>query len=87
MLHNEKFCIPLRCPTVLVHPKAQEKKSTAKGEEQQRGKAAERSSNKWGRAAEGKQQRGRATENKSSRGEERSREEAQQSGKSSCGKR
>ena len=56
MLHNEKFCIPLRCPTVLVHPKAQEKKSTAKGEEQQRGKAAERSSNKWGRA----QQRGRA---------------------------
>ena len=59
MLHNEKFCIPLRCPTVLVHPKAQEKKSTAqekkstaKGEEQQRGKAAERSSNKWGRAAE-----------------------------------
>ena len=70
MLHNEKFCIPLRCPTVLVHPKAQEKKSTAKGEEQQRGKAAERSSNKWGRA----EQRGRATENKSSR------EEAQQRG-------
>ena len=63
MLHNEKFCIPLRCPTVLVHPKAQEKKSTAKGKEQQRGNAAERSSNKWGRAAEGKS----AAERKSNR--------------------
>ena len=64
MLHNEKFCIPLRCPTVLVHPKAQEKKSTAKGEEQQRGKAAERSSNKWGRA----EQRGRAAEGSAAEG-------------------
>ena len=73
LLHNEKFCIPLRCPTVLVHPKAQEKKSTAKGEEQQRGKAAERSSNKWGRAAEkkstaeGKSNRGEAAERESNR--------------------
>ena len=58
LLHNEKFCIPLRCPTVLVHPKAQEKKSTAKGEEQQRGSSREE-----------EQQRIRAAERKRSRGE------------------
>ena len=76
MLHNEKFCIPLRCPTVLVHPKAQEKKSTAEG------RAAEGKSDKGGRA----EQRESAQQRGSSREEEQQRISAAEGKRSKVGR-